>query len=88
MVLPAMIFGAALSTASLAVSGAPGIVSGDYLYPSCGGGCRGALPRASNPEVSHVVPAPARSATSSPGSATLRAAVNAAPSDSALPRLR
>ncbi len=88
MVLPAVIFGAALSTASLAVSGAPGIVASDYLYPSCAGRCTPALPRASNPEAPHLVPAPARSSTSSQGSASVRAAANASPSDIALPQLR
>jgi hypothetical protein len=90
MVLPAVLLGAALSAASVAVSGAPGMGAGDYLYPSCGGLCRPALPRAKNPEAPHIVPAPAPawSSAGSHASGSLRASANAPPSDTAHPQLR
>jgi hypothetical protein len=78
MVLAVTILTAALSTASMAVSGAtPSIVGDDYLYPSCGGACRPSVPRPNNPETPHAMLAPAPSTSlresMNPSSASLAA---------------
>jgi hypothetical protein len=83
MVLSVMILSAALSTASMAVSGAtPRIVGDDYLYPSCAGACTPSAPEANNPETPNTVLVPA------PGSGNIRASADASPAAIAAPQLR
>ena len=87
MVLSVVILSAALSTASMAVSGAtPRIVGDDYLYPSCAGACRPSAPEANNLETPHTVLAPAPRSTGLRG--PLRASANASPTAIAAPQLR